>query len=222
MYFRTFTLHVLEIPHKSSKTDSVVISTLKDILLDQTWCLDIDMDFYSTQNPFKGVLGDHFDCIHDIFRFRDQSSIEETLKHRKSQLACLKNLCNEDIAAASNSADVSLYLSNLISRHPNLCRTINEAREIVRGDEFITDLFYIGQQTELPHHVSTADEIQTLLKKTEFMLKSLDSHPVAITMARSEYDEYSSPGTLDHVHTELVEMLKALYNVPASLKPPDK
>ena len=219
---RKFKLYVIEVPNLEEDI-SAQCKTLRKILQNQQWCLDFDMDFYSTQNPFMDLLGHHFEFIDSIFRYRDLGDLSESLEFRKTQLDCLKELCctvDDKVEQNLSERQKEFFCSEVKLKFPNWQDSLKEAKLLAKDDEYITDLFYIGQQTELPHHLSTKSEIKTLLTNTESLLNSLQSAPVAITLARSEFDEYSTQETLDFVHCELVCLIKKLYNVQSDLECP--
>ena len=212
---------MIEVSHLDEDTTEQ-FELLATILHNRQWCLDFDMDFYSTQNPFLDLLGPYFDFVDSIFKFEDLGHYQKSLVYRKTQLDCLEKLCNSDDIKNDTelSPEQKEFVSCLEDKYPNWQDYIDQAKLLAKDDEFISDLFYIGQQTELPHHISTKPEIMTLLKKTETLLGLLKSHPVAITLARSEYDEYSTQDTLDFVHCQLACIVKRLYCVPSDLKCP--
>ena len=240
---RKFDLFVIELSHLYDSTSDSYF-TLSNILRDREWCLDICMDFYSTQNPFQGILGSHFDFVHDIFKFRDRGTLEESLRYRKNQLGYLKSICYDTVPDDEAPGDKipdenELHEFNEVKRtltdkYPDLNERISLAKVQAASDEYITDLFYIGQQTELPSYISKESEISALIGRTETLLEMLSrdpvdkppntvepiAYPVAITLARSEFDEYSAPGTLDKVHCLLVCMLKRLYSVSHTVECP--
>ena len=167
-----FDLFVVELSHEK---DNVLecCSVLSSILRDKNWCLDIDMDFYSTQNPFKTILGHHFDFMHDIFKYEERGSLEDSLNYREKQLGFLKCLTCEESSAEEDLSEFHDIQKILTEKYPNFKEDISHAKQQVSSDEFITDLYYIGQQTELPDHVSSESVITTLLGQTEILLKML-------------------------------------------------
>ena len=209
---------MIELSHLDKET-SKEYELLAKILHNRQWCLDFDMDFYSTQNPFLNLLGPYFNFIDSIFKFKDLGDFQKSLTYRKAQLDSLEKLCSS--SEVENNLPLSdeqeEFMSTLKHKYPDWAECIKQAKLLAKDDEFITDLFYIGQQTELPHHLSKKSEIRTLLCKTETSLKLLKSTPVAITLARSEYDEYSTQKTLDFVHCELVCMMRRLYRIPSEI-----
>ena len=154
-----------------------------------------------------------------ILIVKDLGDFQKSLTYRKAQLDSLEKLCSS--SEVENNLPLSdeqeEFMSSLKHKYPDWAECIKQAKLLAKDDEFITDLFYIGQKTELPHHLSKKSEIRTLLCKTETSLKLLKSTPVAITIARSEYDEYSTQKTLDFVHCELVCMMRRLYRIPSEI-----
>ena len=72
--------------------------------------------------------------------------------------------------------------------------------------------------SELPHHPSTSEEIQDLIRSTNaFLLTIMDQktsnqiHPTVITIARSSLDDYCPPDQVDMIQSLTEEVLKACF-----------
>eukprot|EP00116_Pleurobrachia_bachei_P011228 sb/3471490/ len=159
------------------------------------WILDIDLDFFSTQNPFRSVLGPHFTKLKTLFAFHpDGKTPEEQAERRRKQLKELKRKCKND---------------------PELA----EARDCVSKDEEIIELgglFYAAQQTDLPEHISSESEVLTMMGEVRGML-AVEETPVAVTIARSEGDAYSVAHSVDWIQKQTLGMLEKLWPVQQNL-----
>ncbi|GAB1299265.1 UPF0489 protein C5orf22 homolog [Apodemus speciosus] len=64
--------------------------------------------------------------------------------------------------------------------------------------------------SELPHHISTEEEIEHLLQSVYCLLKSLPK-PTLVTIARSSLDDYCPPEQVDAIQGKVLDMLHSLY-----------
>ena len=202
----------LEYQEAMISKNSECLNKVLNIVKDKPLLLDIDMDFYSCQNPFMDLLGDKFEFCHEVFKFKEQSTLKSTLEFRKVQLDTLKIICDGE---KLNNIPSNIF-TKTISKPGNLDQLFLEMKSLIKNDDYITDLYYVGQQTELPHHISTKDEITILLNECQKLFRSLS--PIMITCARSVYDEYSPPGQVEWVQEMLVNRLRDCFKVKLSLE----
>ncbi|GFY67155.1 UPF0489 protein C5orf22 homolog [Trichonephila inaurata madagascariensis] len=64
---------------------------------------------------------------------------------------------------------------------------------------------------DLPHHVSTQDEVRHLVEVTKLFLQQLPS-PAIITISRSSRDDYCPPEEVDFIQDCVLKMLEEAYN----------
>ena len=131
------------------------------------------------------------------------SDLKSTSDFRKCQLDTLTQLCNGTLL--KNIAD-NEFTEN-IKCFDNIDIKLEQLKNVVKEDEYITDLFYIGQQTELPHHISTSSEVDALIHEAGLLFGKLESKPLVITCARSIYDEYSPPEDVDDIQEKVLGIL---------------
>eukprot|EP00794_Sanderia_malayensis_P018741 gene18741-20630_t len=175
---------------------------------DENLILDIDLDFFSTYNPF--IL-------------RHNQAIAESLKKRNEQLVMLQktilyfqqnfmldedfktdflNLIQNDLREISES-EINLRFLDLmkeIDKHER-----NQGREID-----LELVHFAGCSSELPHHRSTIQEIDSLIISIQkFLLQQ--PKPCFITISRSAEDEYTPPDQVDYIQEKVLTMLNFLY-----------
>ncbi|KAL0628642.1 protein C5orf22-like protein [Plecturocebus cupreus] len=64
--------------------------------------------------------------------------------------------------------------------------------------------------SELPHHISTEQEIEYLIQSVHYLLKNLPK-PTLVTIARSSLDDYCPSDQVDIIQEKVLSMLRALY-----------
>ncbi|XP_035211938.1 UPF0489 protein C5orf22 homolog [Stegodyphus dumicola] len=63
---------------------------------------------------------------------------------------------------------------------------------------------------DLPHHVSTHDQVRHLVEVSRGFLASLPK-PALVTIARSSRDDYCPPEDVDFIQAEILKMLEEIY-----------
>nr|XP_058916821.1 UPF0489 protein C5orf22 homolog isoform X3 [Kogia breviceps] len=64
--------------------------------------------------------------------------------------------------------------------------------------------------SELPHHISTEQEIEYLIQSVYYVLKNLPK-PTAVTIARSSLDDYCPSEQVDTIQEKVISVLRSLY-----------
>ncbi|GAB1599578.1 hypothetical protein Ahia01_000235100, partial [Argonauta hians] len=64
--------------------------------------------------------------------------------------------------------------------------------------------------TDLPHHRSTVQQIEQLLQCTDTLLSHLP-RPAVVTIARSVSDEYCPPDQVDSIQQSVIQLLATRY-----------
>ncbi|XP_048759024.2 UPF0489 protein C5orf22 homolog [Ostrea edulis] len=189
------------------------ISELLQEFSDKTVILDIDLDFYSTKNPFLEVYTpSQYQILQELYCFQAPSSnsdedVEECVLKREEELNRLKEellkftQCSEPKLNHSKSNQIKALVEDLKSSRTN-------------DDPVNFDLLHEAgctcDDTELPHHVSSQEEITLLVDATQDFLCHL-KRPTIITMARSSEDDYCPPDQVDHIMFSVLEILQDLY-----------
>lgn len=184
--------------------------------------LDVDLDFFSTANPFLDVYARaqlydrlrrlyHFDPVpqlatgHERLRLGLESSqrrdrLLDRLEHVFQHLQVNRSLTGYMGPGEVYLDAVGEIFQSLTDNYP---------------DEAIDwDLVHCAgctcDDTELPHHVSSNIEIDGLLERFENLAGRLP-RPNMITVARSTQDEFCPPHQVEAIQNKLVSLLERLY-----------
>uniref|UniRef100_K1R958 UPF0489 protein C5orf22-like protein n=1 Tax=Magallana gigas TaxID=29159 RepID=K1R958_MAGGI len=179
-----------------------------------TVILDIDLDFYSTKNPFLEVFTpSQYKILQELYRFQAPTSnsdedIEACVVKREKELNHLKqeflkfSQCSEPLLSHPKANQIKALVEDLQS-----CQTEG-------GDAVNFDLLHEAgctcDDTELPHHVSNQEQMNLLVDATQEFLSHL-KRPTIITMARSSQDDYCPPDQVESIQNSVLEILQDLY-----------
>jgi len=185
--------------------------------------LDIDLDFYSTLNPFVTLYSQAglYEKLRKLYSFspvprnlEQGQRVEAALKSgrdRKEKLGHLERMfkflqCGENLNTYEGEgeellAQVSDILDSIKKHYPR--------------EEIDWTLIHEAGQTfddsELPHHVSSKAEIQTLIGLTERFLDWIKKPPTVITVSRSSLDDYCPPDQVEEIQEGVVGLLHTKY-----------
>lgn len=203
-----------DITHDKFRQSLNDINSLLKEFSDGAVILDIDLDFYSTKNPFLEIYTPlQYKILQELYRFQAPTSnsdedIETCVKKREEELNYLK----QEFLKFSQDSDPKLS-------HPK-AEQIKALVEDLRscqtegGDAVNFDLLHEAgctcDDTELPHHVSSQEEITLLVDATQEFLSHM-KRPTIITMARSSQDDYCPPDQVESIQNSVLEILQDLY-----------
>jgi len=113
-------LYVCTVIEDSSQTDSL-IESLNSIIKNDKLVLDIDLDYFSTQNPFQEMYStQQLRDFAQLYAFKDQSSPVASSEYRQSQLEFLQQAllkcCKLERTAPSDDDERSenKWLTNVV------------------------------------------------------------------------------------------------------------
>ncbi|XP_077579692.1 UPF0489 protein C5orf22 homolog [Stigmatopora nigra] len=180
------------------------------------YVLDIDLDFFSCKNPFKDLYTEEeFAILQELYGFRsprpeaDQEELDEVVAARIGQLedleAAFADLLDDDgeetLSRCVDKLGKSSFLrlvSSLKSRNPQ------PDYELVHQAGLTCD------SIELPHHISSQEEIDGLVSAVRRLLKRLP-RPTLVTVSRSSLDEYCPIEQVDSVQSKVLAVLEEQY-----------
>lgn len=208
---------------KSWKLDCVEGgSGLNEGTLEKTtapYILDIDLDFFSTINPFleiypkantyerlKGIY-----IIPKTFTLEDEASVVEYTVKRRTHLKYLESVFKD----LENGTSIEK-----LEKHPTDPSTTESLNQLLTDlqrhygrDELDYEIIHNAGCTcdtiELPHHESTKQEIFAMIVEFKTFLKSLKGPPTIVTISRSS--EYAHD-VVDFIQESVVATLKTVYS----------
>lgn len=188
--------------------------------------LDIDLDFFSTSNPFLEIYKDA-DCynqLKEIFHFVSVEKIKKsctasvadymaTADRRQTQLDALKqifwHLEEERTFEGLKTPDENVITPEIYLR---IVRLAEQLQQKYPDDEIDWHLIFdSGSTTDnngLPHHISTAEELESYFVNFKRFLERLPVPPVAITMAHSAQDDYCPQDQVAFIEERVLGLLK--------------
>uniref|UniRef100_A0A8C3MMK7 Uncharacterized protein n=1 Tax=Geospiza parvula TaxID=87175 RepID=A0A8C3MMK7_GEOPR len=159
------------------------------------YVLDIDLDFFSVKNPFKEMYTqeDLLDCV-------------ENRVHQLEDLeAAFADLCDTDDEETLQKWASYPGMKPLVQLvHSLKTRMESPDYEMVHQAGLTCD--YV----ELPHHVSTEDEIEGLIQSIKVLLTDLPK-PTLVTVARSSLDDYCPSEQVDIIQDKVLDLLLSVY-----------
>ncbi|XP_061653752.1 UPF0489 protein C5orf22 homolog isoform X3 [Phyllopteryx taeniolatus] len=182
----------------------------------EPYILDIDLDFFSCKNPFKELYTEEeYAILQELYCFRgpvpnaNEDELDECVDRRIRQLedleAAFADLLEDDreeivthwVRKLGKACFVHL-VSSLKSRNPH------PDYEMVHQAGLTCD------SIELPHHISSDEEIDRFMSAVQRLLEHLPK-PTLVTMSRSSLDEYCPVEQVDSVQHRVLAVLEKQY-----------
>ncbi|XP_029039903.2 UPF0489 protein C5orf22 homolog [Osmia bicornis bicornis] len=230
---REVTLHVMTIggfiDDPAKRDDFTAISSaLRQYLpeRDTPYILDVDLDFFSTKNPFKTLYDrvNLYDKLASLYAFaRPDSTDPEVLKEatdaRNEQLNELESLFNY----LDEHRSLQGYEGEKSSRYEAVELIYRELTSVYKQSEIdwkiIHDAGCTRDDTDLPDHVTKPQDLDRLITGTfRSFLAALPAPPTIVTIARSSEDEYCPIEDVDQIQLGVLDELRQrLENVDIQL-----
>ncbi|XP_022082197.1 UPF0489 protein C5orf22 homolog [Acanthaster planci] len=178
--------------------------------------LDIDLDFFSTRNPFKDIYSEsQFHLLEHLYRFdgpvdNSQAALTECMLKRADQLSQLETALKSVVGYQEKVDSVCL------ERFQKVQSLVESLRVASNNDKALdAEMIHMAGLTcddngELPHHVSSEEEIDSLVATMQTLLSWLP-RPVMVTVARSSHDDYCPPEQVDQIQHKVLQMLQNVY-----------
>lgn len=208
------TLSDMKLSEEELTRSTAVAQKLVDV--NKPYILDIDLDFFSTRNPFRRLYenANLYSELKNIYHFsiankNDTSELEKALSARKKQISQLAAAWKHfgshgDLKDFSGDSDVKAKVQCLGSKVKNLYNDVDW--------DLIHDAGCTCDDTELPEQVLSREEIKAMIDKSFAPFVSQLPHlPTIITVSRSSEDDYCPPEDVDFIEEEVLNILKSQF-----------
>ncbi|XP_012284385.1 UPF0489 protein C5orf22 homolog [Orussus abietinus] len=220
---RQVTLDVITMGHfledSNSKDDFGAISAILRQHIpekDTPYILDVDLDFFSTKNPFIALYdrANLYDRLAPLYAFKRPLSTEpEVLKEavaaRNEQLIELEKLFDY----LQENRSLQGYEDTDSPRYEAVRLIFREVTSVYRESEIdwklVHDAGCTRDDTDLPHHVTAPNDLSRLISGTfRSFLAALPAPPTIVTIARSCEDDYCPVESVDQIQVGVLDELE--------------
>ena len=187
------------------------------------YILDIDLDFFSTLNPFISLYSEAglYQKLRDLYslspvpaNLETEAKIQMALKATEERLELLANL-SSIFTFLSGEENLSMYEGPGEELTGPVTDIVNSVRKHYPRQEIdwpmVHDAGCTFDDSELPHHISTQAEINSLLRTCEQFLDMLGKVPTIVTMSRSSCDDYCPEHQVEEIQSGVLNLLKMKY-----------
>ncbi|XP_023160115.2 UPF0489 protein C5orf22 [Drosophila hydei] len=191
--------------------------------------LDIDLDFFSTSNPFLEIYKDAncYAQLTEIFHFESVEPAKQagtatiadycaTAETRQKQLDALKrifwHLEEQRSFEGLEKPDESVITPQIYAKILQLAEQLQAKYPDDEIDWLL--IFDSGSTTDnngLPHHISTTKELEDYFAHFKRFLQRLPVPPVAITMAHSAQDDYCPQDQVAFIEEQVLRLLREVF-----------
>lgn len=188
------------------------------------YVLDVDLDFYSTQDPFALMFtAEQVAMLQELYHMetpteRSREVLESAQRKREAQLNALKSLFlqmvdGNDRLSAEGSAGVVLSEEHRELLH-RLVDSLQKCPPI--GAPLTAELIHDAgcsrdRDSALPHHPSSRREMDALLRATRNFLQRLPAPPTLVTVSRSTEDDYCPREDVQFLQDSMLDLLREVY-----------
>lgn len=186
--------------------------------------LDIDLDYFSTHNPFLKIYpqADTYKKLKEIFyRAKDYEpddldSVQDFVDERNELLDFLEEAFSY-LNAHKSLKDFEVDDEKFRKPFELVEKLVEDLCCHYKMEEIEWLMIYDAGCTcdddvhELPHHESDEEELKDLLGKFEKFMKSLKKRPTIITIARSSLDDYCPVQQVEHIQNSVLQILRNIY-----------
>ncbi|XP_034267831.1 UPF0489 protein C5orf22 homolog isoform X3 [Pantherophis guttatus] len=178
--------------------------------------LDIDLDFFSVKNPFKEIYTqEEYKLLQELYSFKKPKSnlsedeLVDCVENRTHQLedleAAFADLCDDDTEENLKRWAANPGMKPLVQLVRNL-----KDRMGTPDYEMVHQAGLTCDYSEIPHHVSTEEEIESFVQTIQHLLGSLPK-PTLVTIARSSLDDYCPAEQVEFIQEKVLNILHLIY-----------
>lgn len=198
----------------------------------EQFILDIDLDFFSTANPFKMIFHESiFEQIKRLFKcnffdkpFPTHAEEDELIGFNKKRSDYLDDLENVFRQLDQDIDEMNISIPKTLDEQKtqilNLVCDIKKQHEISKiGWMTVFDAGCTFDSNELPHHISSEEEIMKLIAMFKTYLKNFPYKPAIITISRSSNDDYCPSEQVELIQKLVLEAIYSVYGEQVNQKP---
>jgi hypothetical protein len=213
---RTFCLYVCDFDAIINNPDECLYRILSSIDREQKRIiLDIDLDFFSTKDPFREMFHDlkYYELFRDVYYQKfdgEQNDLDFDKKYSKflelknNKLELIYNFLSEKLN--SSSLEDGILKDEKLDELATIFKRENIDIEIIHSYGSGLD------EHDLPHHVSSTDQIEKMINDFSFFINkylvSMKLSPSIITIARSSLDGYCPDDQVEFIQEEIISKIK--------------
>ncbi|KAL0966086.1 hypothetical protein UPYG_G00290710 [Umbra pygmaea] len=203
-------------PCNEGSTTHIVNRLLSILKPTDQYILDIDLDFFSCKNPFKELYTqEEYTILQDLYSFRkpceelNEEELAECVETRIRQLedleAAFADLVEDDSEETVRRWAANPGMKSLVQLVGSL-----QNRSVAPDYEMVHQAGLTCDYSELPHHISSEEEIERLVLAVELILEALPK-PTLVTVSRSSLDEYCPTEQVNAIQSRILAILESLY-----------
>uniref|UniRef100_A0A8C4DB67 CE022 n=1 Tax=Dicentrarchus labrax TaxID=13489 RepID=A0A8C4DB67_DICLA len=201
------------------KENSIILIETKDCCHRN----ELEPDRVSPSKRWTGLPGivhvfwglEEYTILKELYNFRgpspdaDQEELDECVDHRVHQLEDLE-AAFADLLEDDGEETVRRWASN--PGMASLAQLVSslKSRNVCPDYEMVHQAGLTCDSVELPHHISSDEEIDRHISAVQLFLKALP-RPTLVTMSRSSLDEYCPVEQVDSVQSRVLAVLESLY-----------
>jgi hypothetical protein len=214
---REFTLYVCDYDSMLSRRDSFLLNLFKSAkTADKRFILDIDLDFFSTKDPFKEMFAtkEEYDLFKKVYSMKFEtggdfdSDFEIFVNTKRVRMEKVFAYLSQETGERSEESD-------FIGEEK---RNLDEFADVVRANKIDLEIIHSYgcaiDEITLPHHVTDSNELSKMLDNFDaFLNKYFSSHlmPSAVTIARSSLDGYCPIEQVEFIQEQVLSKLKLYF-----------
>ncbi|KAL8182629.1 UNVERIFIED_CONTAM: hypothetical protein K2H54_058879 [Gekko kuhli] len=200
----------------SCQTTELIKDILQVLPKDAAYVLDIDLDFFSVKNPFKEVYTqEEYKLLKELYSFKKPNSnaseedLLDCVENRIHQLedleAAFADFCDDDSDEIVERWALNPGMTPLLP----LVHSLKNRME-TPNYELVHQAGLTCDYSEIPHHVSTEEEIEDLIEAVTHLLRRLPK-PTLLTIARSSLDDYCPADQVELIQEKVLKSLHSVY-----------
>lgn len=202
---------VINLTDDSDELNARIKTILKD---NEPYVLDVDLDFFSTSNPFKKIYkkANLYDKLRKLYYFespktKNDGELIEKVTLREKQLNNLEMLFKK-LQRNEEINDGHQCDTELLRKVENIREEMLKYYDESEIDwELVHDAGCTCDDSELPHHVSTEDELNIMFDCFNNFVNMLNYSPTIITISRSTEDDYTPEEDVANIQNFVIKCL---------------